>query len=959
MKYAKILQLGGLTLPFLALPLAAVLDPGGWCRLPDRFLDGAVVQVRLELAGQPIQLELDPRSEWEGDVMEHVVADGVTLRLRRHQTETESLVTASCLVLIEATEGVLRATVEAEVSCSPGSLPVRLSPRGRVGITHLSLEGAAAPASTGLFDPATGAAADFGEIHESLALAIDHKPEHATSRRLQVEGRLPRGREIVIFSCRRVETKSRAGSRTSGAKPPIPGTGGWILEGGKDLANAGTRLRSRGFDPSSLVEMGDGWQRKGDRGAFQKIDRTWVEGLTRDSPEGSASAGLARAAAELAAAGYEPGVWILPHGETSEDLFRDQPGVFLKKGKEPVSGGFLGRYVVDGTSAPALEYLRLVFRTLRSEGIKVFRLGGLGEALAIYTAERASLSDPSQEPLRVLEATLGAVREGAGEGAILLGGWGTPLELAPRLDGLIPTPPPNRGRSDILLSEGLAQASAFHLHRRQLEVEMLPLVSWLDEDEAALERRALESRLLLAAITGRSFLIEAAAKLPPWLEEGLRASSPAPRIQPLDLFPSERPAPFWCLALPGGGALVAVFNWESLAPATLELDPRNLGLEVAPGAGLAWFDVLQSRFVGATNRARKMWLPPSASRLFALRPLADRPVVLAAAGSPVAAAWRVEDEVWNPSRGELRLTVTFPPSRIRGNPLLLHLALPPGFVVRGARAEGGEVQFSVIGEHLALGVTSSGSARVPVLLEGAVGPPSPQGSSARPRDVSVTIDSATRKPLLAWSIDPGLASWRGLEGFVIFRNEEEVGRTEELQFLDLSAPAATRLEYSITALPGGQRSERAVLVRSAPTTVFLEEWAPLTPPEEIPSLHVRRSANGGPLSVGGRRFAHGLGTSAPFRVEYALDGSHAKLEGKVGVDDASRFQGTVQFVVIVDGVELFRSGVVRGGIAEPRPLSVPIRGARSLVLVVEDGGDGTENDFADWADLRLVSGAES
>ena len=55
-------------------------------------------------------------------------------------------------------------------------------------------------------------------------------------------------------------------------------------------------------------------------------------------------------------------------------------------------------------------------------------------------------------------------------------------------------------------------------------------------------------------------------------------------------------------------------------------------------------------------------------------------------------------------------------------------------------------------------------------------------------------------------------------------------------------------------------------------------------------------------------------------------------------------------------VEHFDSGVMRGGEAARR-VDVPIRGATELRLVVDDAGDGTNYDHADWADAKLVDAA--
>ena len=117
----------------------------------------------------------------------------------------------------------------------------------------------------------------------------------------------------------------------------------------------------------------------------------------------------------------------------------------------------------------------------------------------------------------------------------------------------------------------------------------------------------------------------------------------------------------------------------------------------------------------------------------------------------------------------------------------------------------------------------------------------------------------------------------------------------------------------------------------------------------------KEPAGGGPIPVGGSKFARGLRVTAPSRVEYRLDGDYARFHAWVGVDDAARFQGSVVFAVEVDGVERYRSGVVRGEGGGPLRVRVPIEGAQKLGLVVEDAGDGTDGDLADWGEARLVA----
>ncbi|MFC1705797.1 glycoside hydrolase [Planctomycetota bacterium] len=116
-----------------------------------------------------------------------------------------------------------------------------------------------------------------------------------------------------------------------------------------------------------------------------------------------------------------------------------------------------------------------------------------------------------------------------------------------------------------------------------------------------------------------------------------------------------------------------------------------------------------------------------------------------------------------------------------------------------------------------------------------------------------------------------------------------------------------------------------------------------------------KSVQGGPLSLGGRRFTRGLGTHAESGLTLELAGSGARrFEAYVGVDDEVQSgRGSVEFLVIGDGKVKWRGGVFRSG--EPaRRVRVDLRGIRYLNLVVGDGEDGEDEDHADWADARVL-----
>ena len=114
----------------------------------------------------------------------------------------------------------------------------------------------------------------------------------------------------------------------------------------------------------------------------------------------------------------------------------------------------------------------------------------------------------------------------------------------------------------------------------------------------------------------------------------------------------------------------------------------------------------------------------------------------------------------------------------------------------------------------------------------------------------------------------------------------------------------------------------------------------------------RRSVMGKPMTLGGRRFHRGIGAHAVSRIVYDVPQGHATFAATIGYDQEVR-GGSIVFVILGDGKELFRSAVF-GFDSELVDVRVPLGGAAKLTLLVEDAGDGITADHADWADARFL-----
>jgi alpha-galactosidase len=122
--------------------------------------------------------------------------------------------------------------------------------------------------------------------------------------------------------------------------------------------------------------------------------------------------------------------------------------------------------------------------------------------------------------------------------------------------------------------------------------------------------------------------------------------------------------------------------------------------------------------------------------------------------------------------------------------------------------------------------------------------------------------------------------------------------------------------------------------------------------QEWSSAKRNQSVDEHPLTIAGKKYANGIGTHASSTFNIAVNGNALRFRAVVGVDDEATNSASVQFLVYVDGRKGFDSGVMRKGVA--KTVDVDLKGAKTVRFAVEDGGDGIDNDHADWADAMLT-----
>jgi len=139
----------------------------------------------------------------------------------------------------------------------------------------------------------------------------------------------------------------------------------------------------------------------------------------------------------------------------------------------------------------------------------------------------------------------------------------------------------------------------------------------------------------------------------------------------------------------------------------------------------------------------------------------------------------------------------------------------------------------------------------------------------------------------------------------------------------------------------------------------LSKLKPISATQDYGSLQVNRNLNSmlGPknwsfLSVNYFFYRQGFGTHANSKIIFDLDKKFRRLETDFGVDTAAGKQASVFFEIYGDGKLLFRSQKMTKENL-PGHAEVSLEGVKTLLLAVNDAGDGITEDHADWLEPRL------
>ncbi len=699
---------------------------------------------------------------------------------------------------------------------------------------------------------------------------------------------------------------------------------------------------------AEYVQLDDGWQGVGkgvgDNRDWETIDRRFPNGM--------------RALADqIHALGLKAGLWIAPHGQSDPAFVRSNYSAFLwrddgrsagedpERPDDPKKWNWEGRYIVDTSGPDGQAYMRRLFtRAAREWDFDYFKIDGQPLVQDLYQKYRDRTRNASLTPQEAYRAGLYVIRDAIGPGRFLLGCWGVPWWGAGILHG-------SRTGGDIWAAwDGMRPAleatwKFYWSHN----------VVWYADPDVLCVRPplTLEQARVWASVLGLTGQVlmtsDKMYELPEERVELLRRVFPPADIRPMNLHPVQQPDVI-CLKIqdPAGRRdVVGVFNWGAQGR-THELSAGSIGLE--PGNYLV-YDVWNRTLLGRLEERLSIDLEPTSCRVLCVRAIEpDKPTLIGTSRHITLGAVDVESYGCgaNQIEGVSRL--------VGGDPYEIRFFLQPGrapFEIASAAAEGVASELRVEGPVATLTLSSPSSTIARWSLVYAVPGVDAAAPDESPR-LGATFDPESNAVQLSWT---RVAS---ASGYRVLRDGQRVATTPDVTWRDWRVRFGQAVSYQVEALRwnSGDAAPSNVVSLAAPTPSdrYLDELQPMRAEQGFGALGRNRTIEGNRLAIGGRTFERGLGTHARSVLTFNLGGGYSRFTASVGVDDETlSAPGSVIFLVLVDGVPAFQSGVMRTGDA-PRAVDVDLTAAQTLELVVDDAGDGMNHDHADWADARLTAG---
>ncbi len=690
------------------------------------------------------------------------------------------------------------------------------------------------------------------------------------------------------------------------------------------------------------VQIDDGWQGTG-HGLGENRDWTTID---KRFP-----GGMAGLAAYIKSRGLKPGIWLAPHGQSNEAVVKMNHGAFmLKPDGSSASSTWEGRFLVDPSTPESRQYLKDLFSTISAWGYEYFKIDGQPIVVREYRNKKSSMQHPQDDTDELYRETLASIRAAIGPDRYLLGCWVVPLEGVGLMNG-------SRIGADVLPNwDGFKFAL-----RATMEYYFLHNIAWYADPDVLVVRSPLpleqaRAWATLQGLTGQSLLTsDRLSDLSAERVELLRRVYPAVDIVPMDLFKSERNKRIWDLKVNHLGRsydVVGLFNFDETKAAPMYVSWKDLGLPEDKPVHV--FDFWNKEYLGAWEQGISVDVSPTSTRVLTLLPQEDHPQLISTSRH-LTQGWvdlvsQDYNAINNSYHGRSRV--------IRNDPYEVRFVFPRGknFVIKQASAR-------------------SANGRLAARITNHQGWATVEFNSPRTNEVTWNVYFApaqvyhfpVREPQNLWAeragIDGANLRWtvqhQPAVGYQIWLNGRLLGSTPTQVFALRGLNLVTNYSAEVrTVWQDGTISEKKAqlqftLKQLLPDEVYVSELDPLRQTPGWRQAEFNRNFNGGGLSIGGTHFEKGIGMPTNSEIEFELNRTYRSFSALVGIDDEHKNKDSVvEFVVLGDGKELWRSGGMKKADGL-KSVKLDVGNVQRLLLRVTREGEGGRI-HADWAEAKLV-----
>jgi alpha-galactosidase len=166
----------------------------------------------------------------------------------------------------------------------------------------------------------------------------------------------------------------------------------------------------------------------------------------------------------------------------------------------------------------------------------------------------------------------------------------------------------------------------------------------------------------------------------------------------------------------------------------------------------------------------------------------------------------------------------------------------------------------------------------------------------------------------------------------------------------LTATAGYRWGPGTAGSGSGQTAIQVAVPPSGTPTLDQLSW--LSAVNGYGAIGINENHYGGPLSIHGTVYPHGLWVNSVATLYYYLGGNCSTFTADLGLDDSDKGTGAVTYQIYADGTEVYDSGVVTNSTPVIHA-SVSVTGAQVLELYVGEGNGTINYGNADFGDPQL------